>query len=326
MRVWRAAGFGVRIGMTLLALIGGALCEEPSVAGARASEVCPVRSAARSILGGAEQWCDLNGSELDDVVGVIEGDEASLLSAMKMVQNNTHDYVALLFYASWCPFSTRSRPVFSILSALYPTVPHFSVEESSIRPSILSKYGVHGFPTLFLVNSTMRARYRGSQTLRSLVAFYSDVTDMNPVALNITAGLAAGSHSNLKPHGSPEPENCPFSKARSPVNLLQQETYLALATTFVIMRLVYLAFPAISAFARHVRAKYARSSIRLASLWEHPRTCMNGAAHLINSLKDPFKKRNLQALNAKAWASKSLASVSIGDTSSSRRSASVSDR
>jgi hypothetical protein len=42
--------------------------------------------------------------------------------------------------------------------------------------SILSKNGVHGFPTLFLLNSTVRVRYRGSRSLGSLVAFYSDVT------------------------------------------------------------------------------------------------------------------------------------------------------
>lgn len=42
--------------------------------------------------------------------------------------------------------------------------------------STLSKYGVHGFPTLFILNSTMRVRYQGSRTLGSLVGFYSDVT------------------------------------------------------------------------------------------------------------------------------------------------------
>lgn len=42
--------------------------------------------------------------------------------------------------------------------------------------SILSKYGVHGFPTLFLLNSTMRVRYHGSRTLGSFIAFYGDVT------------------------------------------------------------------------------------------------------------------------------------------------------
>lgn len=42
--------------------------------------------------------------------------------------------------------------------------------------SILSKYGVHGFPTLFILNSTMRVRYHGSRTLASLIGFYNDVT------------------------------------------------------------------------------------------------------------------------------------------------------
>lgn len=118
-----------------------------------------------------------------------------------MVHKNSHDYVAVLFYASWCPFSRIFRPSFSILSSLYPSIPHFAIEESTIRPryvfsfawfflcifsllkitstnycSILSKYGVHGFPTLFILNSTMRVRYHGSRTLGSLLGFYSDVT------------------------------------------------------------------------------------------------------------------------------------------------------
>lgn len=42
--------------------------------------------------------------------------------------------------------------------------------------SILSKYGVYGFPTLILLNSTMRVRYQGSRTLDSLITFYGDVT------------------------------------------------------------------------------------------------------------------------------------------------------
>lgn len=42
--------------------------------------------------------------------------------------------------------------------------------------SILSKYGVYGFPTLILLNSTMRVRYQGPRTLDSLITFYGDVT------------------------------------------------------------------------------------------------------------------------------------------------------
>lgn len=54
-----------------------------------------------------------------------------------------------------------------------------------LNRSILSRYGVHGFPTLFLLNSTMRVRYHGARTINSLVAFYNDVTGN----LNFFCGL-----------------------------------------------------------------------------------------------------------------------------------------
>lgn len=49
--------------------------------------------------------------------------------------------------------------------------------------SILSKYGVYGFPTLILLNSTMRVRYQGSRTMDSLITFYGDVTGKVTVIL-----------------------------------------------------------------------------------------------------------------------------------------------
>ncbi|GKD07003.1 5'-adenylylsulfate reductase-like protein 4, partial [Tanacetum coccineum] len=107
---------------------------------------------------------------------LIKGDEASLQKALSMVHKNAQDYVVVLFYASWCPFSITFRPSLSVMASLYPSVAHFAIEESVIRPSILSKYGVHGFPTLFVLNSTMRARYHGSRTLGSLMTFYTNVT------------------------------------------------------------------------------------------------------------------------------------------------------
>lgn len=64
----------------------------------------------------------------------VKGDEVSLQRVLNMVHRNTHDYVAILFYASWCPFSAIFRPSFSILPSLYPSIPHFAIEESVIRP------------------------------------------------------------------------------------------------------------------------------------------------------------------------------------------------
>lgn len=68
----------------------------------------------------------------------IQGDEVSLQKALNMVHKNYHEYVAVLFYASWCPFSRIFRPVFSVLSSLYPSIPHFAIEESSVRPRFVS--------------------------------------------------------------------------------------------------------------------------------------------------------------------------------------------
>lgn len=58
----------------------------------------------------------------------------------------------------------------------------------------------------------------------------------------------------------------------------------------------------------------------LRGLLEHPLAFMNRVIQLFRSLKEPRKRSNLQegAMNAKAWASKSLASVSFGDASASR--------
>uniref|UniRef100_A0A804N5X4 Thioredoxin domain-containing protein n=1 Tax=Zea mays TaxID=4577 RepID=A0A804N5X4_MAIZE len=41
-------------------------------------------------------------------------------------------HTAVLFYASWCPFSQRTRSVFDDLSSMFPRVKHLAVEESSI--------------------------------------------------------------------------------------------------------------------------------------------------------------------------------------------------
>ncbi|KAF9682518.1 hypothetical protein SADUNF_Sadunf05G0117200 [Salix dunnii] len=282
--------------------------------------ICPIEPVTDSIFRFRDRNCVVSGADESPFFpGVTEGDEVSLQKALNFVQKNSHEYVALLFYASWCPFSRNFRPSFSILSSLYPSIPHFEIEESFIRPSILSKYGVHGFPTLFLLNSTMRVRYHGSRTLGSLVAFYSDVTGIKTASLDKRSLGKIGRASHLEKHDAPVQENCPFSWARSPENLLREETYLALATTFVLLRLFYWTFPTMLAFAQFIWRRHMQN-MRLESLLEHPRAYLNRAIQLFHSLNEPCKKSNLQegAMNARAWASKSLATVSIGDASTSR--------
>lgn len=126
--------------------------------------------------------------------------------------------------------------------------------------------------------------------------------------------------SHRETNDSFELENCPFSWARSPENRLRHETYLALATAFVFLRLLYLIFPYLVEFARSNWRRCVQN-VRVRTLWEHPLRFLNRTKQLFSFVKDPRKGSNFQegAINARAWASKSLASaVAIGDPSTSR--------
>lgn len=43
-------------------------------------------------------------------------------------------YTAVLFYASWCPFSCSMYPTFGMLSFKFPQVEHLAIEQSSALP------------------------------------------------------------------------------------------------------------------------------------------------------------------------------------------------
>ncbi|CAH2035350.1 unnamed protein product [Thlaspi arvense] len=311
--------------LLLLGILFGLLtlttAENSSVRG----PICVTRSLKDYILGFRDQTCAIGDefAERPHFFAVTEGDERWLQIALDMIHKNKCDYVALLFYASWCPFSRSFRPSFDVISSLYSSIPHFAIKESSVKPSTLSKYGVHGFPTLILLNSTMRARYRGTRMLDSLVAFYSDVTGIE------TLDKASLEKSVLVPNlgnqNNTEPENCPFTWARSPENMLRQETYLTLAVIFVLLRLLHLVFPTLVVFTKLAWRRIAQN-MSLESLQEHTVGFLSRGVQLCMHLKEPCKRSNLQggAMNARAWASKSLATVSIGDSSSSNRGSSAS--
>uniref|UniRef100_J3LH77 Thioredoxin domain-containing protein n=2 Tax=Oryza brachyantha TaxID=4533 RepID=J3LH77_ORYBR len=238
---------------------------------------------------------------------------------------NKDDYIAVLFYASWCPFSQECKPNFEILASLFPAIRHFTFEESSIRPSIISRYGIHGFPTLFLLNSTMRVRYHGPRTVKSLAAFYRDVSgfDISMTSANLEA---VDSLDGIELKKDTEQENCPFWWARSPEKILQQDTYLALATAFVILRLLYLLFPKIGSFAKQAWRRHTLFP-NLVGVHEYFFTYLEQARQKFFRLY-PSKRGNLQegARNATAWASKSLASVSIGEPSTIGRTNSTNEQ
>ncbi|CAO2201705.1 unnamed protein product, partial [Urochloa humidicola] len=113
---------------------------------------------------------------------------------------------------------------------------------------ILSRYGVRAFPTLFLVNSTMRVRYHGSRTMNSLAMFYKDVTGMNPVSLDATSlDRLEDTVTIIDNVKKSQMEDSLLSWARSPDRLLHQDTCLALASSFVLLRLLHFLLPKLNA-------------------------------------------------------------------------------
>ena len=70
----------------------------------------------------------------------VKVDGVSLQRVLGLVHSNSHNLIALLFYASWCSFSGSFRPTFSILSTVYPSIPHFAIEESVIKPRFGTTY------------------------------------------------------------------------------------------------------------------------------------------------------------------------------------------
>ncbi|KAK9134251.1 hypothetical protein Syun_013581 [Stephania yunnanensis] len=289
----------------------------------RADGVCAVVPAVDLIAGARDTCLGFDGGVSDGedcggLVGVVEGNEESLQKAVDLVYKNSQKYVAVLFYASWCPFSKAIRPTLSVLSSLYPSVCHLAVEESSVRPRTLGRYRVHGFPTLVLFNSTLRWRYHGSRTIDSFVEFYSDVTGMFPAPLKLADFEVHAKPPNSVKLGGRDRESCPFPWAWFPNNVLDQEGYLRLATIFVLLRVIYLFHPILLACAMTLWRRHIRNR-SLVNLWECPLTYFKKVLQVFCALKEPCRKSNLQggALNAGVWASKSLASVSIGDASTS---------
>jgi thiol-disulfide isomerase/thioredoxin len=63
-----------------------------------------------------------------------QGGDGALQKAVTLVLQNKDDFVAILFYASWCPFSKIFQTDFQKLSSLFPTITHFAFEETRIKP------------------------------------------------------------------------------------------------------------------------------------------------------------------------------------------------
>jgi thiol-disulfide isomerase/thioredoxin len=171
--------------------------------------------------------------------------ETTLEKALDLVHSSNGTYIAVLYYATWCPFSRQVRPVYDVLSTMFPTVHHVAVEESSVRPSVLSQYGVHSFPILFMHNRTARVRYYGSRNLEYLIRFYQNYTGLSATEGEPRKKEDCAFARLVYDAGTDAKEGCPYPWAISPEKWLQDDMYLNLAVVFLVLRLVYLLVPAL---------------------------------------------------------------------------------
>jgi len=252
---------------------------------------------------------------------VRELDAVSLEAAFNILQRSSNTYIAVLFYASWCPFSKQCRPVFNVLSSMFPTIHHVAVEESASKP----RYGVHSFPALFLQNQTSRVRYHGSRKLDSILHFYENITGIKSISPDFATQASGSSLRGLDRVKDVENGvHCPYSWAKSPEKLLQQDTYLILAILFLVLRMLHFLFPKVLIWLKRVWKRHVWP-VNGAILRENHPTFIEQILYIfnVNRIKTSLKLckgRNFQegAMNARAWASKSLASVSLGEGSSSK--------
>ncbi|KAL5226046.1 hypothetical protein ABZP36_012685 [Zizania latifolia] len=215
------------------------------------------------------------------------------------------EFTAVLFYASWCPFSQKMRPVFDDLSSMFPQIKHLAVEQTNVMPAVLSRYGVHSLPSILIAHGSYAFWPLGSKDLDSLVNFYTDVTGQEPlVYLGPRKWSTAGSTHHVK-----------LWKGSISAST-KSEPYLALSILFICLRILVFSFPKFLAFIKGIWVQYFRHInlgilAKLAQLLE----CM---PHTIDLRKIQSKWRLMDgAMNTRVWAS-SLASVSFGGRSSPR--------
>ncbi|PKA53588.1 5'-adenylylsulfate reductase-like 5 [Apostasia shenzhenica] len=211
-------------------------------------------------------------------------------------------YFSVLFFASWCPFSQKIKSTFDALSFMFPETRHVVVEESFAMPSAFSRYGVHSFPSFLLANKTTRIRYHGPKDLDSLIHFYREITGQHPAAYFSVEQAKENNEKVLQPW------------EKSAREYMENEPYLTFSLLFVIIRAFAYFFPKIISQINASWMLYCRHHVIF--------TDVKRAWSKLISLSNKTRNFHKGAKSAGAWAS-SLASVSLGESSSSSSSRSV---
>ncbi|KAF8043566.1 hypothetical protein BT93_A1783 [Corymbia citriodora subsp. variegata] len=224
-------------------------------------------------------------------------------------------FTAVLFYASWCPFSQSIQPTYEALSFMFPQIDHLAVEQSLTMPSVFSRYGIHSLPSVLLVNQTSRLQYHGPKILDSLVEFYKTNTGLQPVQSIMVEQLVS-----LQTRDSSRTQ---FKDVLS-MKILNTEPYLAVALLFSCLKLLMTIFPKVVSCLRAFCDSYV-PHLNL-EIFGEATQLLGRAVHAIDMRRIWTKVRlgkartfHERAKSARVWAS-SLASVSLGESSSARSS------
>ncbi|KAJ0249756.1 5'-adenylylsulfate reductase-like 5 [Hirschfeldia incana] len=239
----------------------------------------------------------------------VDGESLDRLMALK---HDGNDYVSVLFYASWCPFSRAVRPKFDMLTSMFPQIQHLAVEHSQALPSVFSRYGIHSLPSILMVNQTSKARYHGRKDLTSLIEFYEESTGLKPVRYMAEAEQATtldATDDNLITW---------LRNGTSISEIFKRDPFLVLSLLFICLQLAILVFPIAESRMKALWASYVPNLERFGEVSQ----VFRRALHMVDVRRvwlrlRLVKTRNFheRAKNAQAWAS-SLASVSLGQTSS----------
>jgi len=215
------------------------------------------------------------------------------------------EYTAVLFYASWCPFSQRMRPLFDDLSSMFPQIKHLAVEESNVMPAIFSRYAVRTLPSIIITHGSYAFWPLGSKDLNSMANFYTAVTGQEPVAY-------------IGPRKWSAAQNTHYAKLwnSSISEAVKREPYLAFSILFICLRIFLFFFPKFFALIKGFWTQYFQQ-INLGILAKLNQL-LECVPHAVDVRKVWSKLRLVAgAKNARVWAS-SLASVSLGGQSSPR--------
>ncbi|KAI3798278.1 hypothetical protein L1987_33549 [Smallanthus sonchifolius] len=237
----------------------------------------------------------------------IEMDGESLDRLLSSFKSNA--YTAILFYASWCPFSKNLQPKFNALASMYPQIKHVKVEQSSALPSVFSRHGIHSVPSILIANKTARVQYHGPKDLRSLLDFYQ-----------LTTGLAHEVNFTEEDELESSSENSP--RTLGSWASLKDEPCLSFSLLFVLLKAFLYLCPN---FVSNVMTLWVTYIPRLnLAIFGESKQLLAHALNLFD-VKSAFRKLKLSksrkfhngARSARVLAS-SLASVSLGETSSAR--------